>query len=117
LGSPLADLAYNCMPYRLEPSTLGGVLGAPLGEMGLPSEADYLAAYCRRTGRSSIPDWEFYLAFAMFRLAAIAQGIMGRVIAGTANDVNARARGERARPLAETGWETITRGPGAAVAG
>ena len=117
LGSPLADLAYNCMPYRLEPSTLGGVLGAPLGEMGLPSEADYLAAYCRRTGRSSIPDWEFYLAFAMFRLAAIAQGIMGRVIAGTANDVNARARGERARPLAETGWETIIRGPGAAVAG
>jgi len=53
----------------------------------------------------------------MFRLAAIAQGIMGRVIAGTANDVNARARGERARPLAEAGWETITRGPGVAAAG
>jgi aminoglycoside phosphotransferase (APT) family kinase protein len=105
LGGPLADLAYNCMPYRLAPSTLGGVLGAPLAEMGLPSEEQYLAAYCRRTGRSSIPDWEFYLAFAMFRLAAIAQGIMGRVIAGTANDVNARARGERARPLAEAGWE------------
>ena len=117
LGSPLADLAYNCMPYRLGPSTLGGVLGAPLAEMGLPSEADYVAAYCRRTGRSGIPDWEFYLAFAMFRLAAIAQGIMGRVIAGTANDVNARARGERARPLAEAGWETITRGPGMEVPG
>jgi aminoglycoside phosphotransferase (APT) family kinase protein len=110
LGGPLADLAYNCMPYRLAPSTLGGVLGAPLAEMGLPSEAEYLAAYCRRTGRSSIPDWEFYLAFAMFRLAAIAQGIMGRVIAGTANDPNARSRGERARPLAEAGWETIERG-------
>ncbi len=117
LGSPLADLAYNCMPYRLGPSTLGGVLGAPLAEMGLPSEAEYVAAYCRRTARSGIPDWEFYLAFAMFRLAAIAQGIMGRVIAGTANDVNARARGERARPLAEAGWETITRGPGVAAAG
>jgi aminoglycoside phosphotransferase (APT) family kinase protein len=117
LGSPLADLAYNCMPYRLGPSTLGGVLGAPLAEMGLPSEAEYIAAYCRRTDRSGIPDWEFYLAFAMFRLAAIAQGIMGRVIAGTANDVNARARGERARPLAEAGWETITRGPGVAAAG
>ena len=110
LGGPLADLAYNCMPYRLAPSTLGGVLGAPLAEMGLPSEEQYLAAYCRRTGRSSIPDWEFYLAFAMFRLAAIAQGIMGRVIAGTANDPNARSRGERARPLAEAGWETIERG-------
>jgi aminoglycoside phosphotransferase (APT) family kinase protein len=112
LGSPLADLAYNCMPYRLGPSTLGGVLGAPLAEMGLPSEEEYVAAYCRRTGRSSIPDWEFYLAFAMFRLAAIAQGIMGRVIAGTANDVNARSRGERARPLAEAGWATITQRSG-----
>jgi aminoglycoside phosphotransferase (APT) family kinase protein len=108
LGSPLADLAYNCMPYRLAPSTLGGVLGANLTELGLPTEADYVAAYCRRTGRTSIPDWEFYLAFAMFRLAAIAQGIMGRVIAGTANDPNARSRGERARPLAEAGWETVS---------
>src|SRR4029453_9202248 len=116
LGSPLADLAYNCMPYRLRPPHPGGVLGAPLAEMGLPSEEDYVAAYCRRTGRSTIPDWEFYLAFAMFRLAAIAQGIMGRVIAGTANDVNARARGERARPLAEAGWATLTpRGVGAAT--
>jgi aminoglycoside phosphotransferase (APT) family kinase protein len=107
LGSPLADLAYNCMPYRLEPSTLGGVLGADLGELGLPAEADYVAAYCRRTGRSGIPDWEFYLAFAMFRLAAIAQGIMGRVIAGTANDPHARSRGERAKPLADAGWGIV----------
>ncbi|HKW95217.1 MAG TPA: phosphotransferase [Methylomirabilota bacterium] len=113
LGSPLADLAYNCMPYRLEPSTLGGVLGTPLDEVGLPTEEAYLAAYCRRTGRTGIPDWEFYLAFAMFRLAAIAQGIMGRVIAGTANDVNARSRGERARPLAEAGWATVSRAGGA----
>ncbi|HEX9749236.1 MAG TPA: phosphotransferase [Methylomirabilota bacterium] len=117
LGSPLADLAYNCMPYRLAPSTLGGVLGANLAELGLPTEAEYVAAYCRRTGRASIPDWEFYLAFAMFRLAAIAQGIMGRVIAGTANDPNARERGERARPLAEAGWATITEGMGNQAAG
>jgi len=55
LGSPLADLAYNCMPYRLAPSTLGGVLGANLAELGLPSEADYVATYCRRTGRSAFP--------------------------------------------------------------
>lgn len=112
LGSPLADLAYNCMPYRLAPSTLGGVLGADLAALGLPTEADYVATYCRRTGRAGIPDWEFYLAFAMFRLAAIAQGIMGRVIAGTANDPHARSRGERARPLAEAGWATITEGMG-----
>lgn len=117
LGSPFADLAYNCMPYRLLPSTLGGVLGAPLALLGIPSEEDYVAAYCRRTGRSGIPDWEFYLAFAMFRLAAIAQGIMGRVIAGTANDLNARERGERARPLAEAGWATVNQRPGARRAG
>jgi uncharacterized protein involved in outer membrane biogenesis len=117
LGSPLADLAYNCMPYRLAPSTLGGVLGADLAALGLPTEADYVAAYCRRTGRSGIPDWEFYLAFAMFRLAAIAQGIMGRVIAGTANDPNARSRGERARPLAEAGWAPISQGRGSQGSG
>ena len=107
LGDPLADLAYHCMTYRLAPGTLGGVLGADLDELGLPTEADYVAAYCRHTGRTSIPDWEFYVAFSMFRLSAIAQGIMGRVIAGTANDARARERGERARPLAEAGWGVI----------
>jgi aminoglycoside phosphotransferase (APT) family kinase protein len=90
---------------------------APLAELGIPTEAEYLAAYCRRTDRARIDHWDFYVAFAEFRLAAIAQGIMGRVIAGTANDVNARARGERARPLAEAGWETVTRGPGARAGG
>ena len=59
---------------------------------------------CRRVGRASIPGWDWYVVFGIFRLAAIAQGIMGRVIAGTANDPQARARGERARPLAEAGW-------------
>ena len=77
-------------------------------DVGIPSEETYLAAYCRRTGRSGIPDWSFYVAFALFRLAAIAQGIMGRVIAGTANDPNARQRGERARPLADAAWALIS---------
>jgi aminoglycoside phosphotransferase (APT) family kinase protein len=107
LGHPLADLAYHCLPFRLSPSELGGFAGEDLGRLGIPTEADYLAAYCRRTGRPGIPDWDFYLAFAMFRLAGIAQGIMGRVIAGTANDPNARSRGERARPLADAGWATV----------
>src|SRR5438093_1158979 len=66
-----------------------------------------LAAYCRRTRRPAIEHWDFYIAFAEFRLAAIAQGIMGRVVAGTANDPNARERGERARPLAEAGWRLV----------
>ena len=107
LGHPLADLAYHCMPYRLGPGTLGGFVHEDLAALGIPSEEAYLATYCRRVGRTSIPDWEFYVAFSMFRLSAIAQGIMGRVIAGTANDARARERGERARPLAEAGWGVI----------
>jgi aminoglycoside phosphotransferase (APT) family kinase protein len=105
LGHPLADLAYNCIPYRLHhPGFEGFGGGIPAG---IPTEAEYLVAYCRRTGRRDIPHWEFYLAFAMFRLAAIAQGIMGRVVAGTANDPNAVERGQRARPLADTAWSII----------
>src|SRR5947207_1407259 len=106
LGHPIADLAYNCMPYHLG-NEWEGLRDAPLAALGIPAEAEYLAAYCRRTKRPGIEHWDFYIAFAEFRLAAIAQGIMGRVIAGTANDPNARERGERARPLAEAGWRLV----------
>ncbi len=108
LGHPLADLAYNCMPYHLSADSMEGFEGEDLSRLGIPSEESYLAAYCRRTGRASIGDWNFYVGFAMFRLAAIAQGIMGRVLAGTASDVNARQRGERARPLADAAWALIS---------
>ena len=107
LGHPLADLGYNAMPYHLTRDNLGGILGQDLRAVGIPTEEEYLAAYCRRTGRTGIPDWSFYVAFSMFRLSAIAQGIMGRVLAGTANDANARSRGERARPMAEAGWAIV----------
>jgi aminoglycoside phosphotransferase (APT) family kinase protein len=103
LGHPLADLAYNIMPYRLG-MEWDGFRGKDLPALGLPGEEAYVAAYCKRVGRASIPDWDWYVVFAIFRLAAIAQGIMGRVIAGTANDPHARSRGERARPLADAGW-------------
>ncbi|MBI5628395.1 MAG: phosphotransferase, partial [Candidatus Rokubacteria bacterium] len=107
LGHPLADLAYNCMPYHLSADVMEGFEGANLAPLGIPSEETYLAAYCRRTGRPGIEDWDFYVAFSMFRLAAIAQGIMGRVLEGTANDPNARLRGERARPLADAAWAIL----------
>lgn len=106
LGHPLADLGYNCLPYRLRRKTFEGFGGETPPE-GIPAEERCVAAYCERTGRASIPQWDFYIAFSMFRLSAIAQGIMGRVVAGTANDPNARLRGERARPLAEAAWEII----------
>ena len=106
LGHPLADLAYHCLPYRFA-RDWEGLADKDLRELGIPTEQEYLAAYCRRTGRTAIPDWEFCLAFSMFRLSAIAQGIMGRVVAGTANDPNAPSRGRRARPLAESAWALV----------
>lgn len=112
LGHPMGDLAYHCIPYHLSREVFEGFAGEPL-PAGVPAEADYLAAYCRRTGRPGLPHWEFYVAFAIFRLAAIAQGIMGRVLAGTANDPNARTRGARARPLAGAAWAIIQRAFGA----
>jgi aminoglycoside phosphotransferase (APT) family kinase protein len=111
LGHPLADLAYNCLPYRFT-REWEGLADKNLAELGLPTEQEYVAAYCRRAGRARIPEWEFCLAFAMFRLAAIAQGIMGRVVTGTANDPNARERGARARPLAESAWALVARQAG-----
>ncbi|MBI2491258.1 MAG: phosphotransferase [Candidatus Rokubacteria bacterium] len=106
LGHPLGDLGYNCLPWRFT-REWEGLADKNLAELGIPTEREYVAAYCRRTGRAGIPDWEFCLAFAMFRLSAIAQGLMGRVVAGTANDPNARERGARARPLAESAWALI----------
>ncbi|OLE38605.1 MAG: phosphotransferase family protein [Candidatus Rokubacteria bacterium 13_1_20CM_2_70_7] len=108
LGHPLGDLAYHCLPFRLRHDQFEGFAGEAR-PAGIPSEEEYLAAYCRRTGRDGIPQWNFYIAFAMFRLGAIAQGIMGRVVAGTANDPNARDRGRRARPLAEAAWALVER--------
>jgi aminoglycoside phosphotransferase (APT) family kinase protein len=107
LGNPLSDLAYNAMPYRLEDESMEGFQGGELAGRGIPTEAEYVGAYCRRTGREAIEGWEFYLAFSMFRLAAIAQGIMGRVVAGTANDPQAIERGRRARPVAEAAWQLV----------
>ncbi|MGH2372188.1 MAG: phosphotransferase family protein [bacterium] len=107
LGHPLADLAYNCMPYRLPAASFEGLADADVKLLGIPSEEEYVAAYCRRVGRTGIPDWGFYLAFAMFRLAAILQGIMGRVLAGTAAAADARTRGAMARPLADAAWAVI----------
>jgi aminoglycoside phosphotransferase (APT) family kinase protein len=106
LGHPLGDLAYLCTAFRLS-AGIDGLRGLDLAVLGIPSEAEVVARYCRLTGRDGIPGWEFYVAFALFRLAAICQGIMGRVRDGTASDPDARRRGERARPLAETAWAVV----------
>lgn len=110
LGHPLPDLAYNCMAYHLPAGIkqFPGLKGIDLTGSGIPSEDEYVAAYCRRTGRAGIPDWPYYLAFAFFRIAAICQGVYARALAGNAADRKALAYGEVARAAAETGWRFVS---------
>lgn len=104
LGHPLADFSYHCMSWHIPPAQFRGIAGLDLAALGIPDEASYIAAYCRRTGRERIDHWDFYLAYNMFRLAAILQGIMKRALDGTAASAEALDAGRRARPLAELGW-------------
>jgi aminoglycoside phosphotransferase (APT) family kinase protein len=106
IGHPLVDLAHHALLFRTGPEDFGA-FGGLARPAGVPSEAEHLQTYCRLTGRTSLPDWNFYVAFALFRFAAICQGIMGRVVEGTANDPDARRAGARARPLAERAWRLL----------
>ena len=72
--------------------------------LNIPSEADYVAAYCARTGRDGIADLDFYMAFNLFRLAGIVHGIKGRVVRGTATSAHASQMAASLEPLAELGW-------------
>lgn len=109
LGHPLADFAYHAMMYRMPPDIVAGLGGADLAALNIPSEADYVAAYCRAAGRDGIPDWDFYVAFNFFRLAAIFHGIKGRVIRGTAANAKARERAESFPRLARLAAEAMAR--------
>lgn len=94
LGHPLADFAYHAMMYRMPPDIVAGLKGADLAALNIPTEAEYVAAYCARTGRAGLADYQFYVAFNFFRLAAIFHGIKGRVMRGTAANAHARERAE-----------------------
>ena len=108
LGHPLADFSYHCMSWHIPPGMFRGIHGLDLAELGIPSEDAYIARYCERTGIASPEalkaDWNFYLAYNMFRLAAILQGIAKRVEAGTASSEQAVKSAAGARPLAEMAW-------------
>ena len=104
LGHPLADLAYNCLTFHLPAEALGRTDAAVADWTGIPTEAEYIETYCRRTGRSGIPDWNFYLAFSMFRLASILQGVYARGLQGNAASTYALQRGAAARHIAERAW-------------
>ena len=109
LGHPLADFAYHLMMYRMPAEMTTGLAGMDLAALNIPSEAEYVAAYCRRTGRDGIPNLDFYIAFNMFRLAAIVHGIKGRLARGTASSAHAAQMAESLEPLAELAWSQAGR--------
>ncbi|MFN3371716.1 MAG: phosphotransferase family protein [Sphingomonadaceae bacterium] len=107
LGHPLADFSYHLMMYRMPPTGTVGLVDCDLAAMNIPTEADYVAAYCRRTNRSVdevTANMDFYVAYNMFRLAAIVHGIRGRVVRGTASNAHARAMSATVEPLAALAW-------------
>jgi len=111
LGHPLADFAYHCMVWRIPPGTFRGLGGLDLASLGIPGEREYVATYCRRTGREGIEprDWEYYMIYNMFRIAAIVQGVMARALQGNASSPQALETGRAARPLAELAWRQVER--------
>ena len=104
LGDPIVDFAYHCMAWHVDPVQFRGIAGLSWATLGIPDEASYVERYRERTGFTMPGDWNFYLAFNMFRIAAILQGIMKRVVDGTASSAQAIDAGRRARPMAELAW-------------
>jgi aminoglycoside phosphotransferase (APT) family kinase protein len=113
LGHPLADFSYHCMAWHIHPGTFRGIGGLDLVTLGIPLEEEYIRMYCDQTDFARPgdlqADWNFYLAYNMFRIAAILQGIAKRVEDGTASSAQAKASGAGARPMAELAWQYAQR--------
>jgi aminoglycoside phosphotransferase (APT) family kinase protein len=113
LGHPLADFSYHCMAWHIAPGAFRGIGGLDHAALGIPLESEYVRRYCERTGLATpdelARDWNFYLAYNLFRMAAILQGIAKRVEDGTASSEQARQAAAGARPLAELGWQFAKR--------
>jgi aminoglycoside phosphotransferase (APT) family kinase protein len=107
LGHPFADLAYQCMYWRM-PNARNGLGGVDRRAEGIPSEADFVAAYCRRNGLDHITDWTFLIAFSFFRIAAIAQGVYKRSLEGNAsNPERAREYGKSVPTMARLAMDEV----------
>ena len=108
VGHPLADFSYHCMSWHIPPGTFRGIGGLDHAALGIPTESAYIERYCERTGRADpkllLADWNFYLAYNLFRLASITQGIAKRVVDGIASSAQARSTGSATRALAEMAW-------------
>lgn len=109
LGNPLADVAYNGLLWEFESGTWGWLKGADLKARGIPTQEEFVASYLRRVGRDSVKDWNFYLGFALFRLASIGQGVYKRVLDGNASSVTNTHN--RTQGMAEQAWAIIEREP------
>ena len=112
LGHPFADLAYQCMHLRMPQGlgTLDGLQGVDRASLGIPTEQEYVAAYCQRMGLAPITHWEFYLAFSFFRLAAIAQGVAHRASQGNASHPQAAKMAQYVTPLVQMALQIIKDG-------
>lgn len=109
LGHPLADFSYHCMSWHIPVSLWRGIGGLDLRSLGIPSEAEYRRRYAERTGAEGFEHWDFYLAYNLFRMAAILQGIARRARDGSATSVDAIETGQKARPLAELALQVVQR--------
>ena len=111
IGHPLADFTYHLMAWQMPDIGIGsaGLVGKDLPALGIPTSDEYVRAYCERTGRGGLDNAEFYFAFNFFRLAAILQGIAGRVRDGTAASAHAGQAERAVEPLADLGWEFAAR--------
>ena len=105
LGHPLADLSYQCMAWHIPHALWRGIGGLDLAALGIPSEAEYVAWYAQATGRDPSEHWDFYMAYTLFRMAAILHGIAQRAADGSAAAADAEETGRKAGPLAELGWQ------------
>jgi aminoglycoside phosphotransferase (APT) family kinase protein len=103
LGHPVSDLAYACMGYHLNLPGRGGLAGVDVAKLGIPNEQEMVDAYCKHTGRAAIADWSYFMAFGIFRLAAIAQGVFKRSLQGNASSDSASSYGAAVTMLAELG--------------
>jgi aminoglycoside phosphotransferase (APT) family kinase protein len=104
LGHPIADFSYHCLSWRTQEAFWDQT---KLTELGIPSEREYMEMYCENSGKDLSNNWEFYMAFNMFKIAGILQGILGRVRDGTAASKHAEERGNMVFPLSQAAWETI----------
>jgi aminoglycoside phosphotransferase (APT) family kinase protein len=109
IGNPFVDFAYFCMRYHIPDEGFKGLAGVDTVQLMLPSQAELVADYCRLRGIEPVSpqDWAYYMAFCMFRLAGILQGILARALQGNASSASALEAGRRTRPLAELAWTLV----------